>query len=143
MVAVLRDVTAGAYAPPDPVMPRLGRGLGCLRRPSAADPGERKFWKGKRARWPAAWVGAGVSPTSGDPPTAARRHLRGPQSSAPPSTSANFRLSPLTGARAVREKVSKEASAPRSFPEDSYLVDPASSHMLVSKIKPCMSKYKQ
>ena len=26
--------------------------------------------------------------------------------------------------------------------ERSYLVDPASSHMLVSKIKPCMSKYK-
>ena len=25
---------------------------------------------------------------------------------------------------------------------ESYLVDPASSHMLVSKIKPCMSKYK-
>jgi hypothetical protein len=25
---------------------------------------------------------------------------------------------------------------------DSYLVDPASSHMLMSKIKPCMSKYK-
>ena len=25
---------------------------------------------------------------------------------------------------------------------DSYLVDPASSYMLVSKIKPCMSKYK-
>jgi hypothetical protein len=29
------------------------------------------------------------------------------------------------------------------FEENSYLVDPASSHMLVSKIKPCMSKYKQ
>lgn len=30
-----------------------------------------------------------------------------------------------------------------SFPKKgSYLVDPASSHMLVSKIKPCMSKYK-
>ncbi len=27
-------------------------------------------------------------------------------------------------------------------PQGSYLVDPASSHMLVSKIKPCMSKYK-
>ena len=27
--------------------------------------------------------------------------------------------------------------------KDGYLVDPASSHMLVSKIKPCMSKYKQ
>ena len=26
--------------------------------------------------------------------------------------------------------------------QDSNLVDPASSHMLVSKIKPCMSKYK-
>jgi hypothetical protein len=29
------------------------------------------------------------------------------------------------------------------FWKSSYLVDPASSHMLVSKIKPCMSKYKQ
>ena len=28
-----------------------------------------------------------------------------------------------------------------SFQVDSYLVDPASSHMLVSKIKPCMSKF--
>ena len=34
---------------------------------------------------------------------------------------------------------------PRARPrrQDSYLVDSASSHMLVSKIKPCMSKYKQ
>lgn len=31
----------------------------------------------------------------------------------------------------------------RSFCFCRYLVDPASSHMLVSKIKPCMSKYKQ
>ena len=30
----------------------------------------------------------------------------------------------------------------RVIPKGSYLVDPASSHMLVSKIKPCMSKYK-
>ena len=29
------------------------------------------------------------------------------------------------------------------LPDDSYLVDPASSHMLVSKTKPCMSKYKR
>ena len=28
------------------------------------------------------------------------------------------------------------------YEHNSYLVDPASSHMLVSKIKPCMSKYK-
>jgi hypothetical protein len=31
---------------------------------------------------------------------------------------------------------------PRAAPRRSYLVDSASSHMLVSKIKPCMSKYK-
>ena len=40
------------------------------------------------------------------------------------------------------------ARAPRARPrrsprEDRNLVDPASSHTLVSKIKPCMSKYKQ
>ena len=34
-----------------------------------------------------------------------------------------------------------DPAAPRL--DDSYLVDSASSHMLVSKIKPCMSKYKQ
>ena len=33
-------------------------------------------------------------------------------------------------------------SHPASQGARSYLVDPASSHMLVSKIKPCMSKYK-
>ena len=30
----------------------------------------------------------------------------------------------------------------KKFDYDSILVDPASSHMLVSKTKPCMSKYK-
>ena len=30
----------------------------------------------------------------------------------------------------------------RTYAKARYLVDPASSHMLVSKIKPCMSKYK-
>lgn len=32
---------------------------------------------------------------------------------------------------------------PFERPEECYLVDPASSHMLVSKIKPCMCKYEQ
>jgi hypothetical protein len=36
---------------------------------------------------------------------------------------------------------SRPAGRPLSY-ADSYLVDPASSHMLVSKIKPCMSKYR-
>jgi hypothetical protein len=35
------------------------------------------------------------------------------------------------------------AAVGRPTAHDSYLVDSASSHMLVSKIKPCMSKYKQ
>ncbi len=36
-----------------------------------------------------------------------------------------------------------EGGARASASDSSYLVDPDSSHMLVSKIKPCMSKYKQ
>ena len=39
-----------------------------------------------------------------------------------------------------KEKKGKEK---KKKSNDSYLVDPASSHMLVSKIKPCMSKYKR
>ena len=37
----------------------------------------------------------------------------------------------------------KYAAMPHCGWDSSYLVDPASSHMLVSKIKPCISKYKQ
>ena len=36
----------------------------------------------------------------------------------------------------------KRVHCPVGTGKNSYLVDPASSHMLVSKIKPCMSKYK-
>ena len=41
--------------------------------------------------------------------------------------------------REVRRKACFEGGVRK----DRYLVDPASSHMLVSKIKPCMSKYKR
>ena len=44
-----------------------------------------------------------------------------------------FCLGCLGGARGGREKESER--------NESYLVDPASSHMLVSKTKPCMSKF--
>ena len=40
-------------------------------------------------------------------------------------------------------RLSLRAVAVLSVTTISYLVDPASSHMLVSKIKPCMSKYKR
>ncbi|KAM7460421.1 hypothetical protein LguiB_036222 [Lonicera macranthoides] len=36
---------------------------------------------------------------------------------------------------------SGEGSCGADVEEECYLVDPASSHMLVSKIKPCMCKY--
>jgi hypothetical protein len=45
-------------------------------------------------------------------------------------------LSRLCGSRRASLKASDVPCV-----EGSYLVDPASSHMLVSKIKPCMSKY--
>ncbi len=43
----------------------------------------------------------------------------------------------------IFERPSRDTWGLRIVLKDSYLVDPASSHMLVSKIKPCMSKYKQ
>ena len=50
-----------------------------------------------------------------------------------------------SGLRAYRRGAGRCLWQPRVPPRshDSYLVDSASSHMLVSKIKPCMSKYKQ
>ena len=39
------------------------------------------------------------------------------------------------------ERIFGSSSGPALGSQGSYLVDPASSHMLVSKIKPCMSKY--
>jgi hypothetical protein len=59
-------------------------------------------------------------------------------------------LGPLTlrgvsAARACEWSISRRRAVSeekcRSVYSRSYLVDPASSHMLVSKIKPCMSKY--
>ena len=47
----------------------------------------------------------------------------------------------------IASSSASSSRAPQADPSgpahDSYLVDSASSHMLVSKIKPCMSKYKQ
>ena len=47
---------------------------------------------------------------------------------------------PISG-RGGRVGSAHQPTNPRRGVVDSYLVDPASSHMLVSKIKPCMSKY--
>ena len=50
---------------------------------------------------------------------------------------------PLGGLLAPARRSSPEGPRFWLLAQDSYLVDSASSHMLVSKIKPCMSKYKQ
>ena len=47
-----------------------------------------------------------------------------------------------SGAGTHRASFAAAFMRPAVGPQGSYLVDPASSHMLVSKIKPCMSKYK-
>jgi hypothetical protein len=51
---------------------------------------------------------------------------------------------PVVAANPVTRELSAPAKGQLAYTaNDSYLVDSASSHMLVSKIKPCMSKYKQ
>lgn len=68
----------------------------------------------------------------------------GGRSTDPPSDSPI----PVAGGATVLSICSREVGAPAraAFRSgrtgDSSLVDPASSHMLVSKIKPCMSQYK-
>jgi hypothetical protein len=52
-----------------------------------------------------------------------------------------FSSYPVTSSAAINLVVSQVPLG--ALRKDSYLVDSASSHMLVSKIKPCMSKYKQ
>lgn len=42
-----------------------------------------------------------------------------------------------------RARTGRPGSCDAGVAEECYLVDPASSHMLVSKIKPCMCKYEQ
>jgi hypothetical protein len=96
--------------------------------PSAADSGEEKIWKGKRE---------GVC-------HGGRLLLR---RSVPAPTPAGEHCSPLDKTKALGVKAHARGG-PRPLirelpPANSSLVDPASSHMLVSKIKPCMSKYKQ
>jgi hypothetical protein len=54
-----------------------------------------------------------------------------------------FRRDGLVPLPSVIHPVVPWGSARTFRSKGSYLVDPASSHMLVSKIKPCMSKYKQ
>ena len=133
--------------PPSLVDPLAAPGAGT---PSLA-PGALQ-WGRRGGRWVGTWKGrlplnegagraadegavaagrVGLPPSLPGLPPLAAAHRGTPAESC--STAVN--KPPLRGARpgAVREV---------AWAEDSYLVDPASSHMLVSKIKPCMCKYK-
>ena len=57
-----------------------------------------------------------------------------------PSRITTISVSPSAGK--IRPLAEVLRGAMPSVSDGSYLVDSASSHMLVSKIKPCMSKYK-
>ena len=52
------------------------------------------------------------------------------------------RYTPVACQRRVCDSIDDPFGDSIDEQKGSYLVDPASSHMLVSKIKPCMSKYK-
>ena len=59
-----------------------------------------------------------------------------------PSEKCVLRNVRTTAVRVLAGSLYGSWSCPCGVGEECYLVDPASSHMLVSKIKPCMSKYK-
>jgi hypothetical protein len=110
----------------------------------------RRHRHGRRGASESSSWGAQAAPPSGDacggrPPWGTEEGESGLPATAPtaqprtPAAGAPQRRRPVTwkSLRRVRR-------AGRPTPaNDSYLVDSASSHMLVSKIKPCMSKYKQ
>ncbi len=79
----------------------------------------------------------GASPGRGAPGPGARGFA-----ARPPTCVAHPGAPPFPGGRAPRPSVPLPGAAGGPG-HGSYLVDSASSHMLVSKIKPCMSKYKQ
>ena len=65
-----------------------------------------------------------------------------PRQRVPGPRTENVAGSPASGCLERREEDDAAALVAAAGSETrSYLVDPASSHMLVSKIKPCMSKY--
>jgi hypothetical protein len=109
----------GLHAGPPGLAARAPQGVAAPR--GRRGPGEHEGWKQDGARR------AGGDPCRPAPRARARRPWRA-------WTLVASSSAPSAGGAAGR----------RSWPaHDSYLVDSASSHMLVSKIKPCMSKYKQ
>ena len=79
----------------------------------------------------------------GDPKVMANKQSPCGTSASRSVTAATDGSDPLApSAWPARDRGTLPGGLPATGRDESYLVDPASSHMLVSKIKPCMSKYK-
>lgn len=87
--------------------------------------------------------GSPVHSGMGSCPPPVRRATRGSAVRGPPPFQSITTLTASAVPPCAPGAVLRSALGRPDGPQDSYLVDSASSHMLVSKIKPCMSKYKQ
>ena len=121
-----RDVIGGGYPPPGDCMPQAVayRGVpSALRADHSLGTSAEVDGKTECAARPCA--GPAPPPGRSDARPIANLGVADPPPLPPPGAS------------------ERRAWRARRRSQDSYLVDSASSHMLVSKIKPCMSKYKQ
>ena len=134
-----RGPAAGAIPPQPPQLPCRP-----ARTPAGGIQSGQKERPPGRQTSPAAWRGALAA--RGPPwwASGAVPQHQGPRLPPPPPSRLQVHPAsgpPAGGARGCDPPLPR---APRGGAgQDSYLVDPASSHMLVSKIKPCMCEYKQ
>ena len=157
--APLSDRAVRCEGRPGPVRRDAPAGPGGLSRPPGV---VRRFGEPEPRRWPATGGPLGPSrsggpvarwfATRGPPdcsdgrsvPARGRRRAR-PASPRHPTPEVRTRRTPASGGRVRSPPATRPpgcAPEPPPRPRGGYLVDPASSYMLVSKIKPCMSKYK-
>ena len=136
-------------APPAPRQARSGDEAAAARRPCTVAPHEAPRAE-PGARLPASACGCGGlfrgaerlgggPPSRGPPARAPAPRPTSPAAPPPPVRGGKRRPSRTTSRRAPSAPRTLRAPAPAE--RTCYLVDPASSHMLVSKIKPCMCKY--
>ena len=116
-------------------------GGGPTRAPEREAGGPHRTWR------PAARRDRGERRSRAAGPSPARERERaagGPEGAGAPAASGARTPAPRPRrprrGRAVRRAAAQAGRAAGPGPPGGYLVDPASSHMLVSKIKPCMSK---
>jgi hypothetical protein len=123
----------GRYPPPGVTGPRYPPPWACMSQSAAASRPGRHLWR--TAPWGTQW-----GQLDGPTPVCPKLQASSVGAAGAGRPKAPLPLATLPGVRAG----SRPAAPPWASPggQDSYLVDSASSHMLVSKIKPCMCQYK-